>query len=114
LHYKDHLLVADFLFLCESLANNNPTRAREVLQVFGYGPDLSKAEPSDQIIDKLKEKAQKLPRYILSNNKEYIETLFTLLSKSKSNEIELKGKVSDAALNLLFRLPALKNSLIKY
>jgi len=106
-------LVADFLSLCESLAYNNPTRAREVLQVFGYGPDLSKAEPSDQIIDKLKEKAQKLPRYILSNNKEYIEILFTLLSKSKNNEIELKGKVSDAALNLLFRLPASKELLNK-
>jgi hypothetical protein len=113
---KSYIVLEDFWMLCGNLANNDLARARDILQVFGYGPDLSKAESSDKSIDevdKLKEKAHKLPRYMISNNKGCIKTLFALLSKSKSKEIELRGNVSNAALNLLFRLSISKKLFTK-
>lgn len=105
---KGYLLLNEFLLYIARIAADTPSRAREVLRVFGFGTDLRKAEPSEVTLSAYKEEAQKLPRHILSNNREHIKILFGLLSKIAARRVELRGSVADAVLNLLFRLAASK------
>ena len=76
------------------------------LKELGYGPDLNRLDMQKPIITASTTAANKLPRYILSNNPIYFEFLFQLLSKLLLiiKLLDLGEDVSGIVWRLLFQL----------
>ena len=77
---RGYLLKEDFLNFYENAACRREETVWSNLTELGYGPDLTKLDASKAIITSSATAANKLPRFILTNNQKCFEFLFMLLS----------------------------------
>ena len=82
---KGYLVVDDFLKFFENASISRESAVRDNLKTMGYCPDLTRFALTSEYVSASAAKAQSLPRYILSNNPEFRDLLFALLSNISLN-----------------------------
>jgi hypothetical protein len=77
---KGYLTIEEFLGFYELASINRERVVWSNLKELGYGPDLNKLNAEKSIIITTSLPKDKLPRYLLANNSDYLEFLFSLVS----------------------------------
>jgi len=77
---KGWLTSEEFLLFYERSANEREDTVWNNLRELGYGPDLNRLDAEKPILTTSSAVKDRLPRYLLSNNPDYIGFLFSLVS----------------------------------
>eukprot|EP01022_Parablepharisma_sp_SALTPOND_P004330 TRINITY_DN120104_c0_g1_i1.p1 TRINITY_DN120104_c0_g1~~TRINITY_DN120104_c0_g1_i1.p1 ORF type:complete len:1287 (+),score=154.13 TRINITY_DN120104_c0_g1_i1:6286-10146(+) len=104
---KGYLSLEQFLDFYEHAANDREETVWNNLKELGYGPDLNRLDMAKPIITTSVAVRDKLPRYLLANNPDYLAFLFSLVSTcfmEQQQNIELGGEIGSVAWHLVFRL----------
>lgn len=78
---KGYLALSDFLNFYETASIGREEVVWNNLKELGYGPDLNKLDAERPIVITNTLPRDKLPRYLLANDSDYLDFLFSLVSK---------------------------------
>jgi hypothetical protein len=78
---KGHLLLEEFLKFYEVASISREEVVWNNLKELGYGPDLNKLDAEKPVVITNALPKDKLPRYLLANDSNYFDFLFSLVSK---------------------------------
>lgn len=104
---KGYLILEEFLQFYENASLHTEEVVWHNFRELGYGPDLEKLDAGkEQSVTAVVR--ERLPRYLLANNSEYLSFIFSLVSTLPPH-LDLQGEVGSTAWNLIFKL-AVSNS----
>ena len=84
---KGYLLLEEFLKFYEVSSVSREEVVRNNLKELGYGPDLNKQDAEKPVVITNALPKDKLPRYLLANDSDYFDFLFSLMSKVGYNKM---------------------------